>query len=449
MAGGERSAGMNGIPRLGGIELLPPERLPGAGIDWLRRSREASLEAALEQGLPTTRQEAWRYTDLRLLRHREFHPLPGTDELPPWHAGLRLEQCHELVFLDGVFLPEQSRLPELPEGALVGGLADLLELHAGRLRPLLDAAMPRIDEVFPALARAQFRDGAVVLLPPGCVLERPLQLLFLSSGRPQAASTARIVFSLGEGARATVLETHASSGEVPVFCNLLTGIELAEGAVLEHLRLQYESEAAFHFASIGVRQAAGSRLASHNLCLGARLARTDIAVELGGERASVDLWGLTLGGGRSHIDNHTRVDHVAPRTTSEENYKAVLGDRSRGVFNGKVVVHPGAQQIVAGQSSPNLLLSTGAEMDTKPELEIYADDVQCRHGATVGQLDDLALFYLRSRGVPESEARAMLIHAFAGEVIQAIGEETLREHCLQLVDRRLDQLLGLEPETTS
>ncbi|RME32458.1 MAG: Fe-S cluster assembly protein SufD, partial [Gammaproteobacteria bacterium] len=255
--------------------------------------------------------------------------------------------------------------------------------------------------------------------------------------------------SLGEGAGATLLETHAGSGGEACFANLLTGVLLGEGARLDHLRLQYESEAAFHFSSTGARLQRDSRYLNHNLCLGARLNRNDIAVELAGEGAAVELHGLTLGGGRSHLDNHTRVDHLAPHTTSAENYKAVLGDRARGVFNGKVVVHPGAQKIVAGQSSRNLLLSAGAEMDTKPELEIYADDVQCHHGATVGQLDELALFYLRSRGVPEAEARAMLIHAFAGEVLRAIDHEGLRRHCHALVDRRVDQLLGQDPEEAS
>jgi Fe-S cluster assembly protein SufD len=281
-------------------------------------------------------------------------------------------------------------------------------------------------------------DGAYVHLARGVVLEEPIHLLFVAL-TPNAAAHPRNLVVAEAGAQATVIEHYVGRDGVEYFTNAVTQIFAAEGAAVEHCKLQQEAAQGFHVGAIHAAQGRDSRFVSHSMAFGAALARNDITTQFDAAGCTATLNGLYVAGGRQHIDHHTRIDHGRPDGTSREYYRGVLDGRSRGVFNGKVIVHPGAQHTDAEQLNHNLLLSEGSEIDTKPQLEIYADDVKCTHGATVGQLDDAQLFYLRSRGVEEETARALLTYAFAQDVIDRIRIAPVRARLKQLLLSRLPQ----------
>ncbi len=280
---------------------------------------------------------------------------------------------------------------------------------------------------FNALNTALFGDGALLRIPNGVALERPVHLVFVTTpGETPIATYPRVLLVLGQDARAEVVETFCAAGEGKYFTDVLTEAFLEAGARLAHAKVQREGPGAIHVATLQVEQAADSELASHSVSLGAQLARNDINVRLAEPGAHATLDGLLLAGKRQHTDFHTLIEHLVPRCSSEELYKGILDGRARGVFNGRVIVHPDAQHTDAQQSNHNLLLSRDAEIDTKPQLEIYADDVKCAHGATVGQLDEAMVFYLRARGIDEATARAMLVYGFAREIVDRTPVEALR-----------------------
>jgi len=299
----------------------------------------------------------------------------------------------------------------------------------------MDVSAPLFNG-FTALNSAMASDGIGIRVKDGVCMDRPLYVLHVASDRGLVAHI-RHGIMLGRASRATVIEHFAGSATAAGVSNAVTCIRLGKDARLDHYKLQQEGEHAFHVGRIQCRQAEGSHFVSHSVSLGASLARTDIHVRLSGEGASCTLGGLYMTGGRQHADHHTRIDHLSPACTSEEYYRGVLSGRSHAVFNGKVVVHEGADATDARQSNDNLLLSRHAEVDTKPELEIYADDVKCAHGATVGQLDADSLFYLRSRGVDEETARNLLIHAFAGDVIRRFSLPEVRKSVAHAMLARL------------
>jgi Fe-S cluster assembly protein SufD len=280
---------------------------------------------------------------------------------------------------------------------------------------------------------AFMRDGACIRLEQGTVLDRPVHLLFVASGTPDALTAVRNVVVAEAQSRATIVESWASLNGASRLTSAITEIILADNAAVEHYKLGQEGESGYHMAGIYVRQGSDSRFSSHNCSLGGRLVRNDIQVALDGSGAECTLNGLYVTRGRQHIDNHTRIDHNRPQASSREWYKGVLDDRSRAVFDGRIVVHRDAQQTVAEQGNHNLLLSKNAEVDAKPQLEIYADDVQCAHGCTVGQLDETALFYLRTRGIEETVARHLLVYAFAVDVLERMRIRSVR----RLLERHL------------
>jgi Fe-S cluster assembly protein SufD len=310
---------------------------------------------------------------------------------------------------------------------------DLLQQHLNRY------AAPA-KSGFSSLNTAFMQDGAVIIVPDNMTVEIPIHIIYLTDDQAGAsASGPRNLIVLGKNARATVIETYSGPDDTEYFTNSVTEVSLEAGAALDHYKLQQEGQKGFHIGSLEVWQQRDSRFYSHSISLGGKLARNDINVKLQGPGAQVILNGLYLAGGTQHIDNHTRIDHLSPHTSSKENYRGVLSGRARGVFNGKVIVHKDAQKTDAHQSNANLLLSSEAEVDTKPELEIYADDVKCSHGATVGQLDENMLFYLQSRAIPEDLAHSLLTFAFAEDVISRIQ--------LAPVRRRLEQhVVGQLPD---
>jgi len=410
--------------------------IAGAGLPaWLESGRQAALECFRAGGFPTQRQEEWKYTDIRPIAGRKFRRAgaPAGTAANALAAAHRLGAGAELVFVDAMHVagpaPSIPGARIQPLSAALGGRPDLVQPYLGR-----HADIRRNG--FVALNTALLGDGAVVNIEDGASVEAPIHLLFAAAGGATAAYPRNLIV-LGRNARATVIENYAGPDGAEYLTNAVTEIVLGSGAVLEHYRLQQEGSQGFHVGGTIVRQERDSRLVSHTLSLGAALSRCDLDVRLAGEGATAVLNGLYVCSGRQHVDHHLRVDHLAPRTTSEQLYRGVLDGRSRAVFNGKVVVHRGAVKTDARQSNANLLLTDEAEVDTKPELEIYADDVKCSHGATVGRLDGDMLFYLRSRAIPEAVARSLLIYAFAEDLIRRIGVKPIRERVERTVAGRL------------
>lgn len=430
---------MNAIERYSADFARVENTLPGSSIGWLQDVRRDALTRFAERGIPTTRDENWKYTDVSSLEKRALIAAPPTGRADATTLVASIERLalsaeyHLLAFVDGRFDRDLSRLGALPAGAAIGSMAEVLERDPDFLEAHF-AGERWPHEAFGWLNTALAADGAVIHLEADAVVEQPVHLLFLATGDVSAIHSTNLIVA-GNNARVTVIEHYAGDDGATYFTNVLTRISVGENANVAHYKLQQESAKAFHIAGIHARQAAKSRLASHSISLGAQLARNDISTHLAAS-SHCELNGLYLADGRRHVDHHTRIDHAEPDATSSEVYRGILDGGARGVFNGKVVVHQDAQHTDAKQENHNLLLSKNAEIDTKPELEIYADDVKCTHGATIGQLDDAMLFYLRSRGLDEAAARSLLIYAFAHDIIDRVALQPLRKRLeRQLIER--------------
>jgi Fe-S cluster assembly protein SufD len=399
-------------------------------------------------GFPTLEDEDWKYTSVAPIAKSEFRLANGS-RLP----GLSVDQlqritfgemeCSYLVFLNGTFLPEVSRLRPLPEGVRVGSLAQALQAEPGRVQPYLARHASYDRQSFVALNTAFLRDGAFVHVSRRKVVEEPIHLIFVTDGNGSATvSHPRNLILADEGSQVAVVESYVSLKESSYLTNAVTEVIASDGAVVEHCKLQRESERAYHVATVQAHLSRSARFASHSISLGGGLVRNDVNMVLDGEGIECVLNGLYLAQGSQHIDNHTFIDHAKPHCASREFYKGVLSGRSHGVFNGKILVRKDAQKTDAKQTNKNLLLSEEALVDTKPQLEIYADDVRCTHGATIGQLDEDALFYLRSRGLGHEDARSLLIHAFASDLIGRIPVKPVRTGLECLLMTRLP--VGIE-----
>jgi Fe-S cluster assembly protein SufD len=386
--------------------------------------------------LPTVRHEEWRYTSLAPMADLalDLAPPARLDAAAVARLG-GLPPAPRLVLVNGRLDASLSDLAGLPPGAHVGGLAAALRERPALLEPHLGAG-PFGEQSFAALSAALFADGAFVNLPDGTVLDAPLHLVHLTTaGAGPVASFPRTLVLAGRGVRAGIVESWAGEGGF-YLASGLAEIALGDEAELELVRVQREAPGAFHVGLVGVSQGAGSRFQGRSVALGARLARVEARALLVGEGAENTLDGLSVASGEQLHDHFVVVDHAEPRGTSRELFKGILDGSSRGVFCGRVVVRPGAQKTDAGQVSSNLLLSEEATVDTRPQLEILADDVKCSHGGTVGQLDDDALFYLRSRGLDRQTARALLTWAFAAEMVERLPA-AVRPGVRRLVTDRL------------
>jgi Fe-S cluster assembly protein SufD len=419
--------------------------LPGQHLPWLARLREEALKQFLSTGFPALRDEDWKYTSVAPIENGRFTLATGRPEVIDIARieALALSGAHLLVFVDGRHAPALSRIDTLPAEVNVASLDTMLESQPECIEAQFSGTAP-YPSSFAALNAACMTDGAYIHLAQGAVLDRPIHLLFVTSSANLAAHPRNLLVAEPDS-RASIVEHHIALGSPTYFTNAVTKIVLGRGAQIEHHKLQQESSKAFHIAAISAELAENSRFVSNSYALGSALARTDIQVGLNGEGAECTLDGLYMANGRQHIDHHTRIDHSRPRGTSREFYKGVLGGASRAVFNGKVIVHPGAQQSDAAQTNRNLLLSGQAEIDTKPQLEIWADDVKCSHGATVGQLDADQIFYLRSRGMDDAAARALLIYAFAAEMVERVALQPLRERLDGLLRGWMPQQLKVLP----
>lgn len=404
--------------------------------------RDEAIQRASARGFPGERDEAWKYTSLRPLVQRAFAPAtkssaPDADAVRPYliadFAATRL------VLINGRYVASLSYDHSLAPATLNLLIAGLRAPQSDP-SPALKLPEKWCDDVFANLNTAFAEDVLMLEIPAGAQLEKPVEILHLSLPGTPASHHVRIVVRMGRDARLQLLERFAGADTAEHFTNAVTQIELGENAALEHVRLQTESPKGFHIGRVLVNQAAGSRYVSHNLQLGGYWVRLDLHTRLTAPGAQTTLNGLYAVNSRRHLDNHTRIDHAAPGTTSTELYHGLLDGAGRAVFNGKVVVAPHAVKTDADQTNRNLLLSRGAEIDTKPELEIYADDVKCSHGATIGQLDDNQLFYLRARGLDEPAARGLLVGAFANALIRRLPSPALRTAGRNALGRILSNL---------
>jgi Fe-S cluster assembly protein SufD len=395
------------------------DELPGGAR--LRGIRQAAIERFSRLGFPTTHQEEWKYTNLAPFLKTPYEAAPASSggAVPLQRGPGRLR----LTFVNGRFAPELSRLPSTPGLRLASfGNGGEFEERAGSCAAFEDNALV-------ALNTALFEDGAYVEIASGAVIETPVELLFLTTADSKpVVSYPRVLIVAGRDSQAQIVETYRGFGGAPYFTNAVTEVLAGDGAVLEHYKLQEEHAGALHFGMLAARQGASSSFVSHNIALGAALARNEIAAVLEGEGADCNLNGLYLATGTQHVDNYTTLDHAKPHATSHELYKGILDGKGQGVFHGRIIVRPDAQKTDAIQRNKNLLLSETATINTKPQLEIYADDVKCTHGATVGQVDPDAVFYLRSRGVALEEARRLLTYAFTSEMTARMKVAAVREH---------------------
>ena len=423
------------------------ERTRAAEPASLQHLRHAAMERFMAVGFPSRRDEAWRQTSVAPIAEGTFalklDPVltPAGAELQP----ITLSQDFRAVFVDGHFAPALSRLAGLPDGVIVGSLADALRRTPDLVVPHLGSLAGSDGHAFIALNSALFCDGAFVRVPRGVAVDRPIHLVLLGAGgEPATASFPRVLVVAEEGAEATVVETYASLGGDAHLCGAVTEIAIAQGARLDHYKLQRQNERSFHVATQRARLDRDATFSSHAFTFGGRLVRNDVDAVLAGEGASLVLNGLYCAGGSQHMDTHMVVDHVKPHGESHELYKGVLDGRATAVFDGLIHVHPGAQKTNAKQSNRNLLLSREAIANSNPQLRIFADDVKCTHGSTVGELDADAVFYLRSRGIGADAARAILTRAFAGEVIAGVRPEGLRAQLDGLLAERLPVTAELE-----
>lgn len=426
-------------------------QLPGAGLDWLADRRERAIERFARLGWPTSRLEAWRHTSLALLDSLALAAPAAALDPAQTLAGLRaaLDQNEDgcwLVFVDGRHQPALSVSCALPEGATVLSLADALAAPPPALgRAGLEAAFgePEGADSPYALNLALASDGAVLHLEPGVALDKVVHLVFLG-GTAAASRHVRNLLIAEEGSSATVIEHHLGSqerrtqaAETASLATVVTRVHVGAGASLSHVKLQQEDEYDIHLGLLEATQAEGSSFSSHSLSFGARLSRHDIRTRFDGHNAEALLNGLYHVDGRRHVDHHTTLDHQQPSCVSHELYRGLIDDSARGVFAGRIIVAQDAQHTDAVQRVDNLLLSPRAEADARPELEIYADDVKCAHGATVGQIDEDSLFYLRSRGLDEVRARQLLIYAFAADVLNRVALPSVRRQARAVLFARL------------
>ena len=401
--------------------------LPDSVSDWLEPLRQTAGDRVRVMSLPTQRDEEWRFTNLSNLKATKF----GTSDaaiasvdafVMPETAG------HRLTFVNGRYSSELSDLSDVPAGVTVSHLTSLTGEQQEQVRSHFSLDTMGRGDVFALLNAACMQDMAVILVEKNCVVETPLQVLFVSApGGTPSISHPRCAIVADRNSSVTVVEQFVGIGEQPYFANAVTEIVLAENARVEHCKWQSDADNSFHIATTAIAQAQDSHYTCHAIGTGAKLSRHTLSTEQQGKNVTTILNGLTIACGEQVSDTHTAIDHAKPHGTSEQVHKCIVGDRAHTIFNGKVIVRQDAQKIDSSQSSRNLLLSDSARVDTKPQLEIFADDVKCAHGATVSQLETDEVFYLQSRGLSEEKARQLLTYAFAVESCDRISVKSLAD----------------------
>jgi len=423
------------------FEQFESDVLSGRG-DWLRPLREAAIARFAELGFPTTRNEDWHFTNVASLAKTRFEINGAADAKVTRGqvAPFSIADCNgaTAVFVNGWFSRELSTLDDVPVRVTVRSLADAIETEAEGVEPHLGRYAEFEKDAFAALNTAFMRDGAFVHVGRGVVCEQPIHLLYVwtASERPTAAFPRNLIVA-EINSQVTIIETHAGLGDGVRFTNAVTEIVANDQAVVDHYRVERESESTYHVSGLRIQQDRNSNVRSHAISLGGALLRNNIHAILDGEGGECTLNGLTMIRGTQHVDHFLRVEHAKPHCRSWEYFKNVLDDKSRTVFTGRIFVHPDAQKTDAKQTNMNLILSDEAIANSKPQLEIFADDVKCTHGATIGQVDKDAIFYLRSRGIGMEAARSLLVYAFASESLGEVRVPGLRQQLEELVFARL------------
>ncbi len=400
------------------------------GPVWVKDARAIGLQTFENLGFPTSREEEWRYTNVGPIAKGGYAAAPYPTRISKSDVEPFIYLTKDwttLVFVDGLLAPAASSMP-MVDGADIMSLADCIPAASDLVQEHLGKHVRAGFSVFTALNAAYLRDGAYIYVRPHVVVEKPIHLLYVASGDGQSASYLRNLILLGDHAEATIIESFVSLQDGDYLTSTVTELAVGEGAKVDYYRIQQESKQAKHVSVVGVTQERESSFTSTTVNLGGELVRNDLNIVLNGERAECVMNGLSIVDGNRHVDNHTALDHAAPRCESQELYKAIVDDHARSVFNGKIYVRPNAQKTDAKQTNKNLLMSKDATVNTKPQLEIFANDVKCTHGATVGQLDDSQMFYLRSRGLSEDVASQLLTYGFANDIIEKVRPEPLRRY---------------------
>ena len=410
----------------------------GRELPWLQKLREDSFARFCAVGFPTTRDEDWRFTSVAPIARSTFALAARGDVSPKQLEAWRVEGAAcQLVFVNGHFRAELSLKGRLPQGVEVGSLAEYLDHNPGPLEKRLGRYVHTERDAFCALNTAFLEDGAFVRIARNVVLEQPIALLFVSTGRTPAMTHPRNLIVAEESSEAAVLEEYVSLESGPAFCNAVTELLADEDSVVSHYLVEREDQQAFNVSTLRIEQGRNANVASHSVLIGGALVRNNVHPVLAGEGGECLINGLYIGNGTQHLDNYMLVEHASPHCGSRQFYNGILDHKAHGVFHGRIIVHKAAQKTDAKQTNRNLLLSDEAQIDTKPQLEIYADDVKCTHGATIGQIDETALFYLRSRGIEEGAARRLLLLAFAGECLERMKAGPARDHLEGLVHEHL------------
>ncbi|HWR36794.1 MAG TPA: Fe-S cluster assembly protein SufD [Clostridia bacterium] len=438
------------------------QRAAGHDLPWLRKLRQDAFARFFEVGFPTTHDEDWRFTNVSRLAQTPFQLIRNGHELLS-RAQIEKYQVAgaacQLVFVDGRWARELSSLPTDPQGIEVSGLAAQIASKPESVAAHLGSYLDIRRDAFCALNTAFAEDGAYVRVPRGVVVEAPICMLYLStSADTPSVSFPRNLVIAEEGSQATIVEEYVSLYGVSVdgvslsgsttFCNTATELVAGENATISHYTIESESEQAFNISTLRIEQSRSANVASHSILLGGGLVRNNVHAVLAGEGSECLINGLFAGNGRQHLDNYMLVEHKSPHSSSRQFYNGILDGQSHGVFHGRIIVHKAAQKTDAKQTNRNLLLSDDAQIDTKPQLEIYADDVKCTHGATIGQIEQDALFYLRSRGIDEASARKLLLLAFASECLERMGNASARSHVAALIDAALFRVVHVPGAST-
>ncbi len=422
----------------------------GHALPWLRKLRRDAFARFCEVGFPTTHDEDWRFTNVSAIAQTAFRltrngrARPSQQELEPYRvAGV----AGQLVFVNGHFARELSSLGKLPDGVKVNSLAGEISSNPEAIEPHLGRYLDIRRDAFGALNTAFVEDGAFVHIPRGTLVEEPIYLLFVSTADDAPSmSHPRNLIVAEEDSQATFVEDYVSLDGGAVFCNTVTELVAGDHTVLSHYMIEREHKQAFNISTLRIQQGRSANIVSHSVLLGGALVRNNIHPVLAGEGGECLINGLFVGDGHQHLDNYMLVEHASPHCGSRQFYNGILDGHAQGVFHGRIIVHKDAQKTDAKQTNRNLLLSDDAQIDTKPQLEIYADDVKCTHGATIGQIEGDALFYLRSRGIDEVSARKLLLFAFASECLDRMKQGPVRRHVEGLINRCLFQMADSVPD---
>jgi Fe-S cluster assembly protein SufD len=424
----------------------------GHDVAWLRRLRQDAFARFCEVGFPTTHDEDWRFTNVSAIAQTSFRlarngrALLSQQEVEPYRvAGV---DC-QLVFVNGCFARELSLLGKLPNGVKVSNLAGEISSNPGAIEPHFGRYLDIRRDAFSALNTAFVEDGAFVHIPRGTLVEEPICLLFVSTGDDAPSmSHPRSLIVAEADSQATFLEDYVSLDGGPVFCNTVTELVAGDHTVLSHYMIEREHKQVFNISTLRIQQGRSANIVSHSVLLGGTLVRNNVHPVLAGEGGECLINGLFIGNGHQHLDNYMLVEHASPHCGSRQFYNGILDGHAHGVFHGRIIVHKNAQKTDAKQTNRNLLLSDDAQIDTKPQLEIYADDVKCTHGATIGQIEGDALFYLRSRGIDEVSARRLLLFAFASECLDRMKQGPIRKHVDGLINHCLFQVANASDAPT-